>query len=422
MRILVYPNELSIGGSQINGIDLAAAASAAGHEVVVYAPPGPLVTYIEEVGLRYIPGAHGQYRPGPARVAQLASIARKEKLDLVHAYEWSPCLEAELGAGLSAGVPVLGTVLSMSVPEYIPKSMPVIMGTVELQHAARDRQRADVWVLEPPINVTRDHPGLGTDGFREEHGVADSELLVVSVSRLSISLKLDAVVRAIDAVDLLADRLPVRLVLVGDGEARPALAERSSRVNTRHGREVVTLAGSMLDPRSAYASADLVVGMGSSALRAMAIGCPVVVQGEMAFSEVFQPSTLELFLHQGFYGLADGEPGADRLAGQVEQLLNDPAQRTELGRYGREIVTERFSLERAAKIQLDIYDQVLQRPSTRRTTDSLAAAGRALGLEIENHDPRRKRRRAQMESDLLSAARRGVWPPDGYATWHLNSG
>lgn len=411
MKLLVYPNELSIGGSQINGIDLAASVASAGHDVVVYGPPGPLVAYVEERGLRFIAAPHRRHRPAPSRIAQLAKIARQERLDLIHAYEWSACLEAQLGAGLVGCVPLLCTVLSMSVPPYIPYSVPLIMGTADLRDAARARQRGEVWALEPPIDVVRDHPGIEHLGFRGTHGVMNHELLVVSVSRLAIDLKLDALVRAIDAADLLADRYPVRLVLVGDGPARDALSERALAVNLRRGREVVTLAGSMLDPRHAYAAADVVVGMGSSALRALAIGRPVVVQGEAAFSEIFEPVTFELFLRQGFYGVADGAPGACRLAAQLEALLRDPARRTTLGQYGRQVVVERFSLERAAKLLLDIYEQVLQKPSPRRIADSFASAGRAFILELENHDPRRKRRRSARERELLSAAGSGSWPP-----------
>jgi len=36
MRVLVYPHELAIGGSQINAIDLAAEIRTLGHEAIVY--------------------------------------------------------------------------------------------------------------------------------------------------------------------------------------------------------------------------------------------------------------------------------------------------------------------------------------------------------------------------------------------------
>ena len=416
MRVLVYPHSLAIGGSQINAIDLAAGVAEAGHDVVVYGIPGPLVAYIEERGLRFIPARRLRYRPAPSRIAQLATIAAKEQLDLIHAYEWPPCLDAYYGASLVLGVPLLCTVLSMSVMPYVPTSVPLIMGTEELTTEARKVQRADVWTLEPPIDVERDHPGVDGSAFRRAHGVRDDQLLIVTVSRLALDLKIDALVRAIVAAELLAGRHDIRVILVGEGAAHDGLLERANAVNARCGREVVTLAGPELDPRPAYAAADVVVGMGSSALRALSIGRALVVQGENGFSEVFDSANAHTFVKQGFwqglYGQPEPDPsGGRRLADQLESLLIDPERRESLGRYGREVVTTRFSLERAVGIQLDIYRQVLRNPPMRRASDVLRSGALALKLEVDNHDPRRKRERRQREREVLAAACHGPWPP-----------
>jgi L-malate glycosyltransferase len=411
VRLLVYPHDLSIGGSQINAIDLAAAVARAGHEVVVYGIPGPLVPYIADHGLRFLPARRLRYRPAPSRVLQLAAIARRERIDLIHAYEWPPCLDAYYGARLLCGVPVVCTVLSMSVMPHVPASVPLIMGTADLAHEARRHHRARVWVLEPPIDTARDHPGVDGTAFREAHGVSARDLVVVSVSRLAIDMKLDALVRAIDAADMLADRHPIRLILVGGGDARTALMGRAAAVNHRRGREVVTLPGATFDPRAAYAGADVVIGMGSSALRALAIGRPVVVQGETGFSEVFDAGTLPLFLRQGFYGHGDGAPGARRLAQQLDGLLSDPARRRALRELGRRVVCERFSLERAAGMQVSVYEHVLRHPPARSIVDAVRAARSALMTEVTNHDPARKRRHVAREERLLAAAASGAWPP-----------
>jgi glycosyltransferase involved in cell wall biosynthesis len=413
LRLLVFPHDLAIGGSQINAIDLAASVAAVGHEVLIYGVPGPLVDYIAQKGLRFVPAHPLKYRPAPTRVAQLAALARSEKIDLIHAYEWSTCLEAYCGAGLVAGIPLLCTVLSMQVMPYVPTSVPLIMGTAALGEEARKTHKNDVWVLEPPIDVERDNPAVDGRTFRQKHGIGDDEILIVSVSRLALDLKLDALVRAIDACGELAQRYPVRLIVVGDGPAAAALAERANAINLRAGRTVVSLPGSDQDPRPAYAAADIVVGMGSSALRAMAIGRPVVVQGEQGFSDVFEPQTYEMFLHQGFYGLADGVPGVARLAGQLEALVADPGRRQSLGRFGCEVVNSRFSLQRATEVQLEIYRQILARRSRRGLKEAMRSVGYALQLEIANHDPRRKRRIETRRRQLLLAAQSGAWPPEG---------
>jgi glycosyltransferase involved in cell wall biosynthesis len=343
----------------------------------------------------------------------LLSLASREKVDLIHAYEWPTCLEAYYGAGLLMRVPILCTVLSNKVMPQVPRSVPLVMGTAELGRAARREHTGKVWVVEPPIDVDGDNPSIEGTTFRCESGVCDDEFMIVSVSRLALDLKLDSLVRAIDAADLLSMRHKVRLILVGDGPARDALAARAATVNARHGREIISLPGAVLDPRAAYAAADLVVAMGSSALRAMAIGRPLVVQGELGFSRIFEPESHDYFLDEGFYGLADNSPGGARLAEQIESLILDPDRRAALGEFGRRVVSERFSLKRAAHIHLDIYREVTASPLPRKLGDAMHSARLAMMVEIKNHDPRLKAARRRREEIAFEAARSGPWPPTG---------
>ncbi len=410
MRLLVAPHDLGIGGSQINAIDLAAAAAEAGHDVVVYGKEGPLVEYVESRGLEFIAARRLRYRPAPSRIAQLARLARRRRLDLIHAYEWPPCLDAYYGAHLADGVPLLCTVLSMSVSPYVPRSVPLMMGTEALASEARRTHRAPVWALEPPIDTVADSPSIDGSELRSRHGIGEDEPLVVTVSRLALELKLDALVEAIDAADALAAELPLTLLVVGDGPAGPSLRARAEHVNRRWGREVVKFAGALSDPRPAYAAADLVLGMGSSSLRAMAIEKPVIVQGERGFSRLFEPDSYEYFARNGFWGLGNGGPDAACLIVQMRDLLNDTERRAELAGYGRAVVAERFSLERGNRFQLGAYEVVASARHRRRWGEAAIAAGRALRLELDNHDPRTKRARSASEAARLAAAAEAPLP------------
>jgi glycosyltransferase involved in cell wall biosynthesis len=401
MKLLVAPHDLEIGGSQINAIDLAAGAAAAGHEVVVYGRPGPLVDYVDSRGLEFIASRPLKYRPAPSRIMQLRELARSRELDLIHAYEWPPCLDAYFGAHLRDEVPLLCTVLSMSVPRFLPPSVPVVMGTEALGREARARQRGPVWVLEPPIDTEADSPEIDGAPLRAQLGLEGGGPLLVTVSRLSLELKLDALTEAIDAADRLADRTGLRLLIVGDGPAGGVLKARGAEVNRRHGREVVVFAGALADPRQAYAAADLVLGMGSSSLRAMAMRKPVVVQGERGFSKVFEPTALPYFLEHGFWGLGEGEPGDERLAAQIGALLGDRWRLSALASYGHKTVLERFSLERAVGRQLEIYEELTGERGRSPRREAPAVAARALRLEIENHDPVRKWARERSEAARL---------------------
>jgi glycosyltransferase involved in cell wall biosynthesis len=409
MKIIVYPHELSIGGSQINAIDLAASIAAKGNDVIIYGTDGPLVPYVRERGLKFVRAVDFKYRPAPPKIAQLYALARREKVDLIHTYEWPPCLDAYLGAGLVGRVPVLATILDMTLSPFVPPSLPLIMGTAELTEAGRKARPGPVWAIEPPIDIERDNPGIDASAFRRRLALGKGELLAVIVSRLAVDLKLDALVRAIDAVNVVADRYRVRLAIVGGGPAYEALFNRAEAVNARHGREVVTLLGEEGDPRPAYAAADIVLGMGSSALRALSIGRPLIVQGEGGFSRVFDADSVALFMHQGFYGIGDG--GSDNLAEQIGLLLADTGLREALGRMGRQIVEHNFSLEHMSARLLKVYETVVRQGAASKLPEVASVLGRAFQREFQNHVPRNKQHKRRIETAKLSAAANGSWPP-----------
>ncbi|SFK77110.1 glycosyltransferase family 4 protein [Methylocapsa palsarum] len=411
MRILVYPHELSLGGSQINAIDLAAEIKNAGHDSIIYGVEGPLTEYIRGKGLDYHAAHPNAVRPNPIRIAQLARLCRRERIDLIHAYEWPPCLDAYYGAHLLLGVPVLCSVLSMWASPLVPDTVPLIMGTEALGDEVRRERRGDganVYVLEPPIDIVADRPTTDGGAFRRQLGIADNELLVASVSRLSFDLKFDALTDAIDAAASLAAKWPIRLVLVGGGDAESECRRRADIVNALHNREVILLPGPSLDPRPAYAGADVVIGMGSSALRAMAHEKPLVVQGERGWALPCNPDTIGVFLHQGFFGEGAGSSGAPALAAAVERLLEDAERRTLLGKWGRETVIERFSLQAAAKSLIGMFENVRlgePRIAFRRKAAAFAqVTGRAFVNELQYHLPNYKRRRdAELQRRMQDA-------------------
>jgi hypothetical protein len=108
--------------------------------------------------------------------------------------------------------------------------------------------------------------------------------------------------------------------------------------------------------------------MGGSALRALSFARPLVVQGEDGFWCTLTPRSVAQFLWAGWYGRGGGsDAGADALVAELEPLLGDATARDELGRYGRQLVVDRFSLESAARRQVDCYRDALARPAPPQT-------------------------------------------------------
>jgi glycosyltransferase involved in cell wall biosynthesis len=404
MRILVYPASMDLGGSQLNAIELAARAQQQGHHVVVFGPDGPLRSVLEESGLAFIQAPRPRWRPSPAVMKALGAVVREQRIDIVHGYEWPPILECCYGPFLRNGVAAVGTVMSMGVAPFIPPYLPLIVGTAQIADAERPA-RPDIEVLEPPVDTDLNRPSKDNSAARAELGAGPQDFLVTIVSRLANELKREGIVSAIRAVALLAPELPIRLAICGDGPSRAEIEAEARAANERTGRIVVTLLGEVFDPRPVYAAADVSIGMGSSALRAMAFGTPLIVQGERGFFRLLTPDSLPMFLQQGWYGIGDSADGVPALVPILRGLHNDPVQRGMLGGFARDTVVERFSLSRAADLQEDIYTRALAGLPRRRSiaTAIPGPAARAIRYEFRRRYARYRGRAAMDDFNAISA-------------------
>jgi glycosyltransferase involved in cell wall biosynthesis len=365
MKILICPHELEIGGSQTNAIELAAATRDLGHDVTVVASPGPLLSLVQARRLPFValPARTGN---GDIRRAAraLRSVLQRRPADLVHAYEYRAVVEAYAATRTHRGLPLVATELSMSVPSRFPRSVPLIMGTRSLGEDARRLGVRRVEVLEPPVDTAQNSPDYAGPEFLRAHGLDPAVPTAVIVSRLASLLKREGLETAIESVRVLEPRLPIQLAIVGGGPEHQSLWRRADAVNAALGRRAVVLTGPLVDPRPAYAAADVAIGMGHSALRAMAFAKPVLVIGEGGFSEPVTPETTPSFLRDGFYGDGHGRPDPQRVAAQVAELLADTDRGRRLGDHGRNLVCERFSLEATARRLERIYERAIaDRPS-----------------------------------------------------------
>lgn len=408
MRILMFPPALRIGGSQLNALELAEELHRRGHEVVVFSEDGPLRSRVEAAGLPFEPAPdRAKVRPWPATAARLTDVARRHRVEVVHGYEWPPILEAAYGPFLRSGTPVIGTVMSMGVAPFIPRHLPLVVGTAQIAEAERERREV-VELVEPPVDLAVNRPGLGGTEARRELGISTDDFAVVVVSRLANELKREGLLEAIRGAGALAAEAPIRLVVVGDGPARPEIEASARETNAAAAREVVTLTGAVLDPRPLYDAADVVLGMGSSALRGMAFGKPLVVQGERGFWRLLEESSLGTFLHQGWYGIGSGDDGSLRLAGILRMLHANTPLRESLGTLSRSVVSERFSLERAGALHERIYEEALRSVPTRLefARHGVGPLARALAHEVGHWLAVRRGQGAAEDFNQISAQAR----------------
>lgn len=363
MSVVVCPHQMVMGGSQLNALELAAAVRDLGHDVAIFAPDGVLADHVHNLNLDWIRSPDAGSRLSLPWVRSLVSTVRERDADLVHAYEWAPAMGAVFGPHLWLRKRLVLTVLSMEVPKFLPVHLPLIVGTAGL--AAAQSSRSIVHLMEPPIDTVINRP-RDPSGARWQWGVAEDEIALAVVGRLTTDLeKLEGVLVAVDVVGRLAKRHAVTLLVAGDGEGLEAVRKRAREVNARHERPVVRVLGNVLDPSSVYEAADIVLGMGSSALKGMAFVKPLIVQGAGGYWRLLTPETLQLFLDDGWFG--HGGAGPDDLESALTTLIKaSPAERSRLGRFGREVIEQRFSLRMAAQTLEGIYRTTLAAPLYQR--------------------------------------------------------
>ncbi len=346
MKLLVSAHRLELGGTQVNAVELAATLrDRHGFDVVVWATPGPALNLVRELGLRFEPAPDVSVHPSPARMRALRGLVTRLQPDLVHAWDWWQALDAFFGVHLPMGVPLVVSDMMMELTAILPKTVPTTFGTPMVLDAARRGGWCRAGLMLPPVDMVHNAPdAVSGQQFRERLSMDAGGLLVVTVSRLA-GFKADSLRRSIDAIRHVGADVPVTLVIVGSGAERAALEARADQVNAELGRKAVIVFGPLVDPRPAYAAADIVIGMGGSAMRGMAFQKPVIVVGEAGFAEVFAPETAEGFYWRGMYGWGGGKPVNLALEQTIRRLAEDRDLRERLGRYGRTYIAEHHSLE-----------------------------------------------------------------------------
>lgn len=365
VRVLVAPHNFELGGSQINALEFAGEiARDPRFELLIYAPDGQLADRARELDAELHLSELREHAPSWRRMREIWQLVRSRKVDLVHTYEWMPTVDAAYAAAWAHGVPLVSTILSMDYPYFLPKSVPLVLGTRALVERARKEGRT-AHLLEPPVDTDLFKPDAlcmeEVARVRSECGATQGEDLITVIGRLAQMLKLEGLLALIESVGELARSRRLRLAVVGDGPERNRVNEAALRANDRAGRDVVVLLGAKPDPLPYYLAADITVGMGGSALRALAVEKPLLVQGEGGFWLVADAESLPHFREHGWYGVGDGTGAVEHCMRELSRLLDmGSVERAELGRFGRRLVLEDYSLVGGAARLADIYAETLR--------------------------------------------------------------
>ena len=370
MKIFMATMGLGIGGAETHIVELAKELKARGHEVVIASNGGVYVAEVEEAGIRHYAVPMHRRSVGDMLRSRtlLRRILREERPDIVHAHARIPAflcgtLQRELGFPfvtschgvfqVSGMLKLLSNwgqrtlAVSEDIRDYLIQEYGVPAGHITLTINGIDTEKFS--------------PEVSGAAVREEFCLGDDPV-IGHVSRLDQASSL-AARQLIELAPRLDRAAPgVRILITGGGDVFEELDRQAQEGNLKLGRPCVVLTGPRTDINAIAAACDLFVGVSRSALEAMAAEKPVVLSGAQGHTGLFRPELLEKAIDTNFCCRTDPVATEAVLLEAVTSALALPEEeKRELGRYGRQMVQERYSVRRMAEDCLAVYGQVRRR-------------------------------------------------------------
>lgn len=216
-----------------------------------------------------------------------------------------------------------------------------------------------VVVVPNGVDIKKFHPNLDKERIRERYGIDKNAKIVLFVGRLDTYKGCD---HLLSAFAIIVRKIKnAYLILVGKGPLEPVLRKTATKFGIK---SRVLFAGYVKDEELPYyyASCDVFVlpsiseheGFGIVQLEAMACGKPVITTKIPGVIEVDINETASIHVPPRDY---------KALATALLTLLKNKRLAKEMGRRGRKLIEEKYSLEKVTKKIIKLYKNVL---TTRR--------------------------------------------------------
>jgi glycosyltransferase involved in cell wall biosynthesis len=317
---------------------------------------------------------------------QVQAIVRAFKPHIVHTHAAKAGALGRLAAAAN-GVPVivhtfhghvfhsyfgpLKTRAFIEAERYLARKSAAIVAISETQK----QELSEVYKICPPQKIAvvpngfdlsrfmHNQPAL-REQFRNQFGIRENEVAIGIVGRLvpiknhRLFLEAFAQVRA--------GNPQARAVIIGDGELRAEIEQQAHALGLTIGTggdAQVVFTSWVLDVERAYAGLDVVAltslneGTPVSLIEAQAAAKPVVSTRVGGVADVVRHNETGCLVPSG---------DVQALAAALQQLVQSPVQRNDMGLAGRQWVEQRFGYQRLVKDMAALYDRLLQQATLRR--------------------------------------------------------
>jgi N-acetyl-alpha-D-glucosaminyl L-malate synthase BshA len=360
-----------IGGSGILATALGTELAGRGHDIHFFshAKPVRLDLSLPRIHFHEVEVGHATVFPCPdytlPLAVKMAEVGRAHALDLFHVHYAVPhataaFLAAEMiGAAAPKVITTLhgtDTTLLGPNPQYRAAIEHALIHSDAVTTVSQSlrAQTEEIFRLRDPIHVipnffTPNHPTKTRDEVRRELGIADNEFLVVHMSNLRATKRIDLLLRVIAGA---SHRERIRLLILAGAPFAPfePLVEQLGLGERVIVREDAAVVENYLPGADAGLYTSENESFGLSILETMFFGKPVI-----AFRIGGIPEVL------GETGSLHRFGDTEAMAAALDTLVESPAAARELGERGRERAEQLFTETRVVPQYEALYRDVLAR-------------------------------------------------------------
>jgi len=355
----------NVGGISNYILTLSKALKSKGLEVVVASSGGDLEAELDRYGIPHRKlDIRTKFEFGPKVLKsafRLSRIVKDEGVDLIHAHTRVSQV-ASLIASRMARVPFITTCHG-----YFRKRLRGIIDTwgaqvVAISDAVKSHLIDDLGVdgdrialIYSGVDASRfsEYDATGRlNEIRAELGLKDTPV-IGTIGRLSSVKGHKFFIEAMK--DILAKRPDAQAILLGSGEELPRLkklAESLGVAGSVHFYDSCANTPRFLSVMDVFVFPSVKEGLGIALLEALASGRACVASRIGGIGDIIK---------DGYNGMLVDAGDSKAISDAVLRLLSDSSLRNEMGRRGKALVSERFTLDGMARNMMKLYEEVLGR-------------------------------------------------------------
>ncbi|MCI8342062.1 MAG: polysaccharide pyruvyl transferase CsaB [Firmicutes bacterium] len=365
--ILMALMGLEIGGAETHVVELVKHLSKEGFKIVVASNGGVYVKELDKAGIKHykvpmnkrsIPNMKKSYH-------LLEEIIEKENIEIVHAHARIPsfvCAKLKKKMGFTFVTTTHGVFNTGMGLKYLTnwgqKTIAVSDDIKDYLIKNYGMDSGDIFTTINGIDTDKFSPSTKNENILKELGISADDNCLVHVSRIDTGSCLVAEQLVDIALELSKKIEKLKIVIAGGGSEFKRLKEKAESTNKKIGQECVLMIGARTDINEVVAAGKIFVGVSRAALEAMATEKPTIVAGNAGYIGIFGSEKLELAMENNFCCRGCEVSTNELLKRDITYAFNElsNSQKETLGKYGRQVILEYYSVGRMASDCVNAYN------------------------------------------------------------------